>query len=151
MGKVADAVYELVAPIAESMGLEVVEIQFGKQAGGQVLTIVIDKEGGVTLNDCSRLHRAIDEPLDELDPIDTSYTLNVSSPGLDRPLTTPRDYKRNLNKKISVKLFCPYEGKKNFEGVLIDFDEATFTLATEKKQIIFNKKDAAKVSPIIEF
>lgn len=152
MGKVSDAVYKLAVPIAESLGLEVVEVLYEKQRYGMVLTIVIDKEGGVTLNDCEKMHNAVDGPLDELDPIETSYTLNVSSPGLDRPLKTERDYRRNLNKRITVRLYKPADGKKVFNGVLRAFDEDTFTIESEKgEQITFYKKDTAKVEPIIEF
>lgn len=152
MGKVAEQVYALVNPIAERFGLEVLEVLYEKKYDGMNLTIVIDKDGGVSIDDCERLHRAIDEPLDELDPIDCSYTLNVSSPGLDRPLKTERDYKRNFNKKISVKLYKPLDGKKNYDGVLIGYDEDTFTIELSSgKTVLLNKKDAAKIEPIIEF
>lgn len=152
MGKVSDEVYKLVAPIAESFGLEVLEVLYEKKYDGMNLTVVIDKDGGVTIDDCEKLHRAIDAPLDELDPIDTAYILNVSSPGIDRPLKTERDFRRNLNQKISVKLYKPLNGKKNYEGVLRVYDENTFTIELKDgKQILFNKKDTAKVEPIIEF
>ena len=152
MGKVADSVMQLVAPIAEGMGLTVLEVEYAKKFDGMNLTVVIDKEGGVTIDDCEKLHRAIDGPLDELDPIDTAYILNVSSPGLDRPLTLERDYKRNLNKKISVKLYKPLDGKKVYDGVLVNYDDDQFTIETKNgKQITFIKKDTAKVEPIIEF
>ena len=119
MGKVSDQVFELVAPIAESFGLEVIEVLYEKKYDGMNLTIVIDKDGGVDINDCEKLHRAIDAPLDELDPIDCAYILNVSSPGLDRPLKTERDFKRNLNKKISIKLYKALDGKKNFVDAIM--------------------------------
>ena len=152
MGKVSEQVFALVAPIAESFGLEVIEVLYEKKYDGMNLTVVIDKDGGVTIDDCEKLHRAIDGPLDELDPIDTAYILNVSSPGIDRPLKTERDYKRNLNKKISVKLYKPLDNKKVYDGVLVSFDEETFTIQQKNDKLIsFNKKDTAKVEPIIEF
>ena len=152
MGKVSEQVFALVQPIAESFGLEVIEVLYEKKYDGMNLTIVIDKDGGVTIDDCERLHRAIDAPLDELDPIETSYTLNVSSPGIDRPLKTERDYRRNMNMKISVKLYTPLNGKKVYEGILVAYDEDTFTVETKNgKQITFNKKDTAKIEPVIEF
>lgn len=152
MGKVSEQVFALVEPIAKGFDLEVVEVNYEKKFDGMHLTIVIDKEGGVTIDDCEKLHRAIDAPLDELDPIDTAYTLNVSSPGIDRPLKVERDYKRNLGKKISVKLYKPLDGKKSFDGVLTEYDEETFAIQLKNgKQITFNKKDTAKVEPIIEF
>ncbi len=151
MGKVADQVLALVQPIAESMDLHVLEVLYEKKFDGMNLTVVIDKEGGVSINDCEALHRAIDQPLDELDPIDCSYTLNVSSPGLDRPLKLDWDYKRNLGKKITVKLYKPLDGKKTFNGVLESYDKDSFVLATETKKITFTKKETAQVLPIIEF
>lgn len=152
MGKVSEQVLALVRPIAQSFDLEVLEVLYEKKYDGMNLTIVIDKDGGVTIDDCEKLHRAIDGPLDELDPIDTAYTLNVSSPGLDRPLKLERDYKRNLNKKILVKLYKPLDNRKSYDGVLVDFDDDTFSIKTAKGEIIkFNKKDTAKVEPIIEF
>lgn len=151
MGKVSQQVMQLVAPIAESMGLHVLEVNYEKRFDGMNLTVVIDKEGGVTIDDCERLHNAIDAPLDELDPIATSYTLNVSSPGLDRPLKLEWDYRRNLGKKITVKLFKPMDGKKTFEGVLESYTDNDFVLDTGAKKITFVKKETALVLPIIEF
>ena len=153
MAKVTEQVTQLVTPIAEEFGLEVVEVEYAKKYDGMHLTIFIDKEGGVNINDCEKLHRAIDAPLDELDPIEGQYTLNVSSLGIDRPLKTERDYKRNLNKKISVKLYKADENKnKKYEGVLVSFDETSFTIETANKQVItFDKKTTAHVEPVIEF
>lgn len=152
MGKVSEQVFALVQPIAESFGLEVLEVLYEKKFDGMNLTVVIDKDGGVTIDDCEKMHRAIDEPLDELDPIDCSYILNVSSPGLDRPLKLERDYKRNLYKKILVKLYKPLDNKKSYEGILINYDDDTFEIKLHNNEIIkFNKKDTAKVEPIIEF
>lgn len=151
MGKVADSVFQLVEPIAESLGLTVLEVEYTKKFDGMNLTVIIDKEGGVTIDDCEALHRAIDAPLDKLDPIETAYTLNVSSPGLDRPLKSDWDYKRNLGKKIKVKLYKPMDGKKVFDGVLTGYDADTFTLDTGKTQLTFVKKETAQVLPIIEF
>lgn len=151
MGKVSDSVMELVAPIAESFGLEVIEVLYEKKCDGMNLTIVIDKEGGVTIDDCEKLHKAIDAPLDELDPIKCAYTLNVSSPGIDRPLKLPRDYKRNLGKKITVKLYKPLNGKKQYTGILGSYTETSFVLLTEKGELTFEIKDTAKVEPVIEF
>lgn len=151
MGKVAEQVLNLVQPIAESFGLYVLEVTYEKKFDGMHLTVVIDKEGGVTIDDCETLHRAIDAPLDELDPIECAYTLNVSSPGLDRPLKLDWDYKRNLGKKITVKLYKPLDGKKTFNGILESFTKDSFVLDAGEKQITFSKKETAQVLPLIEF
>lgn len=151
MGKVSEQVMKLVEPIAKEMGLTVLEVTYEKRFDGMNLTVVIDKEGGVTIDDCERLHNAIDAPLDELDPIATSYTLNVSSPGLDRPLKLEWDYKRNLGKKITVRLFKPLDGKKTFEGLLESYTDDSFVLDLGEMKIEFLKKDTALVLPVIDF
>ena len=151
MSKIADSVMNLVAPIAEKLGLEVVEVVYEKKYDGMNLTVFIDKDGGVSIDDCEKLHRAIDEPLDRLDPIEGSYTLNVSSLGIDRPLKTDRDFKRNLNKKITVKLYSALNGKKKFSGVFLSFDDASFVLDTGKEQMTFNRQQCAHIEPVIEF
>ncbi|MBR2303370.1 MAG: ribosome maturation factor RimP, partial [Clostridia bacterium] len=93
--KVCELVENLVLPFAEQCGVELVEVEYAKKVNGMNLTIFIDKEEGVSLNDCEKLHRLIDEPLDVLDPTDgKAYILNVSSLGIDRPLKTERDFKR---------------------------------------------------------
>ena len=131
MGKVSEQVLALVQPIAEQFGLEVLEVLYEKKYDGMNLTVVIDKDGGVT--------------------IEGAYILNVSSPGLDRPLKTERDYKRNLGKKISIKLYKPLNNNKTYEGVLTSYDDASFVILTKDGSLTFNKKDTAKVEPIIEF
>ncbi|MCM1043263.1 MAG: ribosome maturation factor RimP [Corallococcus sp.] len=152
MNKVADRVFELVKPYAENLGIELVEVVYEKKHDGMNLTVFIDKDGGVSINDCEALHRAIDEPLDVLDPIECAYTLNVSSLGLDRPLKTQRDFARNLNKKISVKLYKPMYGKKKFEGLLVQFDEESFAIRDiAGKTTRFLLKETAHIEPIIEF
>lgn len=152
MSKVTESVQRLVAPIAEKLGLEVVEVEYSKKYNGMNLTVFIDKVGGVNINDCEALHRAIDEPLDQLDPIEGAYTLNVSSLGLDRPLTTMRDFERNLNKKITVKLYQAIDKKKIFDGTLVSYDELTFTITDSSgANVTFEKAKTAHIEPIIEF
>ena len=124
MSKTADAVAELVAPIIDSLGMELVEVDFSKTRQGDALTVFIDKEGGVSLDDCEAVHNAIDAPLDDLDPTDGKpYTLNVSSPGLDRPYKTARDYEKHIGTASEVSLFAPMEklGKK-FVAILENYD-----------------------------
>ena len=152
MKNVKQQVFDLVAPIAESFGLEVVEVEYAKKHDGMNLTVFIDKEGGITINDCETLHRAIDEPLDQLNPTDDQpYILNVSSLGLDRPLTTQRDFIRNKGKEIEVIFFAPYEGNKKLVGVLTDFDENGFTLTTKEKQYAIGYGKPAKIKAVIKF
>ena len=155
MSKTADAVAELVAPIIDSLGMELVEVDFSKTRQGDALTVFIDKEGGVSLDDCEAVHNAIDAPLDDLDPTDGNpYTLNVSSPGLDRPYKTARDYEKHIGTASEVSLFAPMEklGKK-FVAILENYDAESgdVTLDAAGKKITINKKDIALIREHIEF
>ena len=116
-------IQEVLQPIADEMGIEIVEVEF-KQGREPALTVYIDTENGVDLNTCEKFHRAIDPVLDEVDPtFGAPYTLNVSSPGLDRPLKTERDFEKCTGQKVEIKLYAPMKGKKSFEATLIGHDE----------------------------
>lgn len=152
--KVSEVVFELVKPYADKLGFEIIEVEYAKKVNGMNLTIFIDKEGGITIDDCEALHMAIDEPLDVLNPTnDASYILNVSSPGIDRPLKAERDFKRNLGKEIVVKLYAQDEGgKKKYEGFLIKYDESTFTIKTaDGEEKVFEIGKPAHIEPLIRF
>ena len=152
MSKIAEEVEKLVAPIAESFGCELVEVEFAKKHNGDNLTIFIDKPGGVTLEDCEAVHNAIDLPLDELYPTaGKPYTLNVSSPGIDRPIVTDIDYSRNLGEVLEVKLFPAIEKKKVFVGSLLSFDENKITLEIDGKSFELERKMISKATKYIEF
>ena len=147
--KPAAEVAEFLQPIAREVGVEIVEVQWDLRA--KSLTVFIDAEGGVDLNLCEKFHNAIDAPLDELDPtFGAAYTLNCSSPGLDRPFKTARDFERHMGEKIEVHLYAPLDGKKYYEGVLTGFDgeTVTFTINGEEKNIPFEK--CSKVCLLIE-
>ena len=148
--KVVNIVTELAEPIAQSLGLIIEEIEYVKKNTGMNLTIFISKEDGcVDLNDCEKLFKALDEPLDIADPTNGApYIMNVSSLGLDRPLKTPRDFARNINKEIEVKLFSPINKKKEFIGTLIAFDDNSITLANN---LTIDKKQIAICKPYIKF
>lgn len=152
MSKIADAAEQVVRPIIEAHGMELVDVEFKKLYGTPTLTIYIDKPGGVSLDDCELIHRAIDAPIDELDPTDgMAYNLNVSSPGLDRPFKTLRDYQRKLGEKVEVSLYAPLDGKKKFIAVLIDANEEEITLQDGDKTIKIQLKQIAAAKPYIEF
>ncbi len=138
-------------PTAAEQGLEIVEVEF-KQGKEPALTIYIDKEGGVDLDACEKFHRAIDPILDELDPTDGApYTLNVSSPGLDRPLKTDRDFQKCLGQKVEVKLFAPMQGKKLFEGTLVSFDAACVSVEEKGQPVKIERTKIAKICRAIDF
>ncbi len=138
-------------PIAAEMHIEIVEVEF-KQGREPALTVYIDIEGGVDLDTCEKFHRAIDPVLDELDPTDGApYTLNVSSPGLDRPLKTDRDYQKCIGQKVEVKLFAPMKGKKLFEATLLGHDESCVYLQEKKEELKIEKAKIAKICRAIDF
>ena len=138
-------------PIADSMGIEIVEVEF-KQGREPALTAYIDIEGGVDLDTCEKFHRAIDPVLDEVDPtFGEAYTLNVSSPGLDRPLKTQRDFDKCAGEKVEVKLFAPLKGKKFFEAVLVGFDGNCVELSDGKETWKLEKSKIAKICRAIDF
>ncbi len=144
----------LLEEIAKDMQIEVVDVEF-KQGKSPALTVYIQTEAGVDLDTCERYHRAIDLPLDELDPtFGAPYTLNVSSPGLDRAFKDDRDFERALGKKVEVKLYAPLKGKKLFEGTLQAFDDNTVTVLvkdkTESEEVKFMRNQVAKINYAIE-
>lgn len=155
MSKIADSVEQLVKPIVEGLGMELVEVEFAKTKQGDALTVFIDKEGGVSLNDCEAVHNAIDAPLDELDPTQGKpYTLNVSSPGIDRPFKSDRDYVKHIGTKVETSLFAPIEGVgKKFVATLTAYDPqtATATLEADGKTSEINTKNIAIIREHIEF
>ena len=155
MSKICNSVEALVKPVLESMNMELVEVEFKKRGDNDgSLTIYIDKEGGVSLDDCEAVHNAIDAPLDELDPTNGKpYTLNISSPGLDRPFKTLRDYRKHVGEEIEISLYKPVDGKKKFEAVLkgVDDDLTTATVSMEGKTIQLNIKEIALARAVIKF
>ncbi len=149
--KPIEEIAEALQPIATEQGIEIVEIEF-KQGKEPALTAYIDKEGGVDLNACEKFHRAIDPVLDELDPtFGEPYTLNVSSPGLDRPLKTDRDYQKCTGLKVEVKLFAPMQGRKLIEAILKGHDGNCVYLENEGEEIKIEKAKIAKICRAIEF
>lgn len=115
----------------EDLGYELVDIEYVKENNDRFLRFYIWKAEGITIDDCQRVSEVIGEKLDELDPIKESYYLEVSSPGLDRPLKTDKDLKRNLGKDIEVSLYKNLDGKKKYYGQLVDFTEDYIKIKTE--------------------
>lgn len=152
MAKVKQICEEKLGPVIEEMGYELVEISYEKENGGMALIFTIDKEEGVSIDDCEIVNRKIDPILEEINPTeDKPYTLVVSSPGLDRPLKTDRDFKRNIGKEIDLNLFAKIEGKKSFSGVLKDFDEKSIVLQTENDVLTFQREKIASIKLVIKF
>ena len=149
--KTTEAVEQLVKGTVEGLGFELADVEFQKEYGNWTLTLYIDKEGGVTIDDCETVSKAVDPVLDEADPIAQPYYLSVSSLGIDRPLKKDADFKRNMGKELTVKLFAPLNGSKEYEGVLTAYDSTTFTLENEEYTVTLARKDAAQIKPLIRF
>jgi len=152
MAKIVEKVQEALEPIVEDLGYELVEVEYAKKSDGYNLTIFIDSKNGISLDDCETVHKAIDEPLDELDPTNgEGYILNVSSPGLDRPIKTDKDLKRNIGVMVEVGLYAAIKKCKHFIGELIAYDDTSITIKTKKEEIKFEKNSIAKICKYIEF
>ena len=143
---------EKIVPVINNMGYEVVDIEYVKKSDGMNLTFYIDKENGVNIEDCEMVSKTIDPLLDELDPTDgLPYILNISSPGIDRPLTKDRDFQRNLNKEISVTLFSKLNGEKKINGELVNYDNNSISIKIGQNVLVLDKKLIAHIVPIIKF
>lgn len=141
----------LLESIAEPMNIEIVDVVF-KMSKNPSLTVFIDTEDGIDLNTCEKYHNAIDAALDEFDfTLGASYTLNVSSPGLDRPLKTARDFERHLGEDVEIRFYAPEKGKKLFEGTLVGYDQNNVVVLMdgEEKKITLSK--IAKINVAVKF
>lgn len=145
-----EKISQMLEEIASPMGIEIVEVECNDKAA--TLTVHIETAAGVDLDTCEKFHNAISDPLDELDPsAGEPYTLNVSSPGLDRPFRTQRDFERNLEKEVELKLYAPLKGKKFLQGFLTAFDENTVTVALGKEELKIPRNKIAKINKAIKF
>lgn len=149
--RIVEKVDSLIRDTIEKLGYEIVDIEYKKQYGQMNLTVFIDIEKGVSLDDCETVHNAVNPILDEADPIDGTYILNISSPGLDRPFKKQRDFERNYGREVEVKLYAPLMGKKNFEGVLKEKTDSTVTIETENGEIKLEMTRVALVRPLVRF
>ena len=154
MSKVIDLVESNITKAVEDLGYEIVEITYKKYLGDMNLTIFIDKDGGVDLNGCELVHKTIDPILDEIDPTNgEKYILNVSSPGIDRPLKTERDYKRNMDTEVNVSLFEKVGDLKKFVAILRGYDlqKGIITVEYKENDIDLKIKNIALIKPEIKF
>lgn len=141
-----EAVTKLVKPIVEEMGLSLWDVRFVKEGAAWYLRIFIDKDSGVSIDDCEAVTRAIDQPLDELDPIEQNYFLEVSSPGIERELTKPEHFDAFLGAPVMLKLIRPnQQGERELSGTLIAHDKDTVTVALEGTESVINKKDTVYI------
>jgi len=141
--KIEKVIEEIVLPVIEQNGYEYVGTEYNKMGGTPELIVYADKPGGLMLDDCERISRLIEPLIDERDPIEDSYCLCVSSPGLDRPLKTERDFERSIGKQVDLKLYRAENGKKEWSGVLVRHDSAEVVIEQDGSKNAFNNKDVA--------
>lgn len=137
---------ELITPILDEQHFELVDCEYVKEAGQWYLRAYIDKEGGITIDDCELVSRALNDKLDEEDFISEAYTFEVSSPGLTRPLKKDRDYERNIGKQVEFRLFKAVEGIREGEGTLLEFDKSTAKLSVNSKELVIERSNFAKIN-----
>ena len=143
MAKVADKIYEIIEPVVNSLGVTLWDVRFLKEGASYYLRIYIDKEGGVTIDDCTAVSHAIDPLIDEADPIDKQYYLEVCSPGIERELTRDWHFAAANGERVKIKLFGAIDGKKEFSGILKSEGEE-ITLITDEGEIKTERSKIAK-------
>ena len=143
---------ELLAPIVELNGFELVDVEYVKEAGNWYLRGYIDKPGGITVNDCETVSRAFSDKLDENDFIEDSYIMEISSPGLDRPLKKEKDFKRSIGEEVEIRTYRAIDRQKEFTGILKGFDENTVTIIYEDEtEQVFDRAEIALIRLALDF
>lgn len=145
MAKVTDAVAALALPVVEGAGCTLWDVEYVKEAGTWYLRVYIDKAGGVSIDDCEAVSRPLSDLLDEHDPIEGSYTFEVSSAGADRPLKKPEHFARFQGAEVEVRLYRPREGRKEFVGILKGYADGDVTLDAGGREAVFTKQEIALV------
>ena len=150
--RVVDKALKIIKPIVEDLGYVFVDLEYKKEHSGYVLSLTIDKSGGVNINDCERVSRALDEPLDEHDVTNgASYSFNVSSYGLDRQFKTDYDFNKHIGLDVDIKFYAPIMNNKNVTAKLLGFDNEKITVDFNNEQVVIDKKLIATISAHIDF
>ena len=143
---------QLITPIIERMNFELVDVEYVKEGGTWYLRAYIDKEGGITVNDCEAVARELNEILDQEDFVEDSYVFEVSSPGLGRPLKKEKDYIRSMGRELEIRTYRAINREKEFYGILKAYDEKTVTIEMEDGQTMtFEKADIALIRLAFDF
>ncbi len=146
MSRITDSVTELARPVVEQAGCTLWDVEYVREAGTWYLRVFIDKEGGVSIDDCEAISRALDPILDEADPVPDSYVFEVGSAGAERELKRPGDFQQFTGSEVELRLYQPLEGSKSFVGTLKSYDEdGTVTITVGKKDMSFTRAQTAQV------
>lgn len=148
---VAATVSELIAPIANELGYFLWDVEFVKEGSRHILRVTIDSEDGINIDDCEKMHRAIDPVLDEADPIEAAYYLEVSSPGIERELRTDAHILACIGESVEIKLYAPIDGVKSFGGVLAGYEDGCVSVNIGASVKTFERKDIAKIKTVFDF
>ncbi len=148
---IVQQVESLIEPILEEMGYELVGVEYVSSFGRWILRLFVDKEGGVTIGDCARISEELGDLIDVKEFIRHKYSLEVSSPGLDRPLKKEKDLVRALGKRVQVRLAVPLEGRRNFTGRLLRCGEGILHLEVDGREVALSWPDVTKANLIYEF
>ena len=139
-------------PLMEEHGFELVDVEYVKEAGTWYLRAYIDKEGGITVDDCEIISRKLGEWLDEKDFIEDSYILEVSSPGLGRPLKKDKDFERSIGKEVDIRLYKALNKQKDFNGTLQSYNKETVTITIEDgTELVINRPEIALIRLAFDF
>lgn len=149
--KITEQVAQFAQPIVEANGCRLWDVEYVREGSERFLRLYIDKDGGVDIDDCERIHRAVDPVLDEKDPIAESYHFEVCSAGLERALKRPGDFEQFMGNPIMVKLYRPRNGLKELPGVLRGYEDGRITLEAGRETVTFEKSEVALVRLRVEF
>ncbi len=145
---IKDTVREAIEPTVSELGYNLWDVTYSKIGADYHLEITIDKEEGIDIDDCEKVHRAIDPILDEVDPIEDFYYLEVSSPGVERELRTDEHIRVSLGEKVEAKLFTQKDGKKSYRGVLADFDGERITIDADGTAVSLERSEISKLTTV---
>ena len=149
--KITEQVWRLAEPLVQANGCSLWDVEYVREGGEWFLRLYIDKDGGVHINDCEAISRAVDPVLDEEDPIPESYRFEVCSAGLERTLKRPSDFERFMGSPVLVKLYRPRDGQKEFAGVLSGYEDGNVTMTLPGKTLTLEKSEIALVRLRVEF
>ena len=144
-------IYPLAEEVAEELGYEIVDIEFQNGSKHDLLSIFIYKKEGIDLDDCTEMSRSLEKKLDNLEVLKNPYYLEISSPGLDRPLKTKDDYRRNVGNEVDVKLYAPIDGQKEFSFVLKKYDDENIYFMKDEKELAIPIKSISSMKQTIKF
>lgn len=149
--KINEFVEAITLPIVEKHGFELVDVEFIKEGTNWYLRVYIDKPEGIDLDDCQTISHEISKQLDEQDPIEQAYFLEVCSPGLDRALKKDKEFVKYAGEEVEVKLFSPIDGQKAFEGELVGLENDKIVIIIKKEKLSFDRDKVASVKRVVKF